>query len=118
MERRDPRAVLGLPEDADLGQARRAFRQLAKRTHPDAGGDGPTFAEIADAFAALRAQLPPAPITSTPTAPARRPSPFDWILQPGPPVTVLASHRRAATSPAPVRDFAAVLAAEVARLAA
>ena len=32
----DPRAVLGLPLDATRGEAQRAFRRLAKQTHPDA----------------------------------------------------------------------------------
>ena len=37
MQNDDPRAVLGLPLDATRDEAQRAFRHLAKQTHPDAG---------------------------------------------------------------------------------
>jgi hypothetical protein len=35
----DPHAVLGLDDDASIDEAARAYRQLAKRWHPDRAGD-------------------------------------------------------------------------------
>ena len=49
MQDPDPRAVLGLPLDATRGEAQRAFRRLAKLTHPDAGGDAAEFRAVAGA---------------------------------------------------------------------
>ena len=46
MRDRDPRAVLGLPLDATKGEAQRAFRRLARETHPDAGGDPADFRAV------------------------------------------------------------------------
>ena len=93
----DPRAVLGLDDDATLLDARRAFRRLAKQAHPDAGGDSAAFAAVADAFASLRRVMPV----------PRRPSPYDWSLRPAPALTLV---------PAPARrpDFATVLARHLA----
>ena len=39
--RRDPYAILGVPRDATREQIGRAYRGLAKQTHPDAGGMTP-----------------------------------------------------------------------------
>lgn len=38
--------VLGLDGDATATDVRRAYRRLAKRTHPDAGGDPKHFREL------------------------------------------------------------------------
>jgi curved DNA-binding protein CbpA len=38
--RRDPYAILGVPRTATRAEIARAFRQLAKRAHPDVGGQG------------------------------------------------------------------------------
>ncbi|HYH51521.1 MAG TPA: J domain-containing protein [Acidimicrobiia bacterium] len=54
-----PRAVLGLPVDATRGEAQRAFRRLAKQTHPDAGGNAADFRAVAGAWAELARMLPP-----------------------------------------------------------
>lgn len=54
----DPRAVLGLSLDATRDEAQRAFRHLAKQTHPDAGGDPDAFRVVAGAWAELDAVLP------------------------------------------------------------
>jgi molecular chaperone DnaJ len=56
---RDPRAVLGLPLDATRGEAQRAYRRLARQTHPDAGGNAADFREIAGAWARLNPTLSP-----------------------------------------------------------
>lgn len=55
----DPRAVLGLPLDATRGEAQRAFRRLAKLTHPDAGGNAAAFRAVAGAWADLVGVLTP-----------------------------------------------------------
>ena len=59
MRDKDPRAVLGLPLDATRGEAQRAFRRLARQTHPDCGGSAADFRAVAGAWAALTDQLPP-----------------------------------------------------------
>ena len=130
MPDQDSRAVLGLPLDATRGEAQRAFRQLAKQTHPDAGGDPAAFRVVASAWADLVAVLPPDP---EPTVDLRAGSPFG--RRPGgspygdagrpsasrvvwsefrPPAGAVVRVRR---NLAGDRDFAAVLKAEVARLA-
>ena len=54
----DPRAVLGLPLDATRCDAQRAFRRLARQTHPDAGGDPAAFRAVASAWAEIGSLLP------------------------------------------------------------
>ena len=117
MRDRDPRAVLGLPLDATRIEAQRAFRRLAKQTHPDGGGDAADFRAVAGAWAELLAVLAPDP----------RPALGSFTWRPGP--QALSPHVLAYRAPAgrvlwaeprpPVRrDFAALLDAELARLAA
>src|SRR5207253_8921139 len=79
---RSPWAVLGIPEDATLADARRAFRRLVKQAHPDTGRDGRTLAAVVAAFDELRHLLPPPP--SVPRSPRhlRRPTPYDAFLSP------------------------------------
>jgi hypothetical protein len=101
-----PRAVLGLPLDATRGDAQRAFRRLAKQTHPDAGGDAAAFWAVAGAWADLGPQLPPAP-------PTVAPSPHVLAYR-APTSRVLWAERRPAVRP----DFKTFLAAEMARRAA
>ena len=113
MQHQDPRAVLGLPLDATRGEAQRAFRRLAKQTHPDTGGDAAIFRSVAGAWAEIAATLPAEPL------PPRRPwlSPHVRAYRPVPGRVVWAETRPA---PAPARrpDFATLLDAELARLAA
>ncbi len=49
--------ILGVPEDADREQIRKAYRKLAKENHPDANPDDPKaqerFQEIGEAYAVL-----------------------------------------------------------------
>ena len=45
--------ILGLEPDADTDAIRRAFRALAKRHHPDEGGDEELFKQIGIAFYVL-----------------------------------------------------------------
>jgi len=124
-----PRAVLGLPLDATRGEAQRAFRRLAKQTHPDAGGDPAEFRTVAGAWADLAALLPPDP---EPTVDLRTASPLGRRLGVSHYADaghasvsrVIWSEARPAVVPLRVRrnlsagrDFAAVLEVEVARLA-
>jgi hypothetical protein len=111
MQDRDPRAVLGLPFDATRGEAQRAFRRLAKQTHPDAGGDAAAFRAVAGAWAALVTVLPPDP---RPAAPSPHVRAYRAAAS-----RVVWAEKSPARRPAPVRpDFAALLDAELARLAA
>ena len=79
-------AVLGLPPDAVEPQISRAYRRLARQSHPDvsdaAGGEGEAarrFREISDAYHRLltlpvRPPASPPPPAPVPTArPSRRP---------------------------------------------
>ena len=106
----DPWRVLGLSDAATLGEARRAFRRLVKRAHPDAGGDAATFTTVCGAFTELRRRLPADP-------PARRPSPYDRVLRPDQCVRIWAEpHPAPPRRPRPRRDFEAILEAELARV--
>jgi len=53
--RRDYYAILDVPRGADQCAIRRAYRRLAKRHHPDAGGDasGADFRDVREAFETL-----------------------------------------------------------------
>lgn len=74
---RDPFRVLSLPYDAGPDDARRAFRERARQTHPDRGGTPDAFHEVHLAYRALtddleaeRARWRPAPThPSAPTTP-------------------------------------------------
>jgi hypothetical protein len=69
----DPFAVLGVSPDATLEEVRVARRRLARRAHPDHGGDEARMREINLAFdQAVKAILRPPPVAP---APATRPSP-------------------------------------------
>jgi len=76
----DPRSVLGLRPDASAEEAASAYRDLAKRHHPDRSGSAERMREINAAYALLRdevkryGRLRPA----TPTADAA-PAPGAWL---------------------------------------
>jgi len=127
MDDQDSRAVLGLPLDATRGQAQRAFRRLAKQTHPDAGGDAASFRVVAGAWAVLADVLPADGPAESCTAPARqwpalspharayRPAPSRVVwTEPRPSSTPAVGRRRNSAGP----DFATVLKAATARRAA
>ena len=44
---------LGLPYDADANMVKQKFRELAKKYHPDAGGDGESFVKLMDQYQKL-----------------------------------------------------------------
>jgi len=106
---RDSLAVLGLPLDATRAEAQRAFRCLAKQTHPDAGGDPVAFRAVAAAWAELGGVLP-----DRPRPPARAPHVEAYRVSER---RVVWAEPRPAARPVR-RDFAAVLQAEIVRLAA
>lgn len=43
-------SILGVEHDATRGEIRKAFTELAKKNHPDVGGDAAEFAKIQDAY--------------------------------------------------------------------
>ncbi|MDH4306744.1 MAG: DnaJ domain-containing protein, partial [Acidimicrobiia bacterium] len=54
---KDYYAILGVPRDAPTEEIKKAFRRLARETHPDANPDDPTaearFREVAEAYEVL-----------------------------------------------------------------
>ncbi len=63
----DPFAVLGLPPQATLAEARERFHALALRFHPDRGGDAEAMRRVIEAFDAVRDRIARSP------GPARHP---------------------------------------------
>ena len=45
--------TLGVPRDADADAIKKAFRKLARKHHPDAGGDEAKFKELNEAYEVL-----------------------------------------------------------------
>lgn len=58
--KRSWRAVLGVKADEGLDRAEAQYRDLAKRHHPDVGGDSSMFHEASDAIRQAREELRPA----------------------------------------------------------
>jgi len=50
---KDLYTTLDIPQTADADTLTRAYRQAAKRTHPDAGGTAEAFQAVQDAYAYL-----------------------------------------------------------------
>lgn len=84
----DPYAVLGLAPDASVDEAARAYRELAKRFHPDRVGDAgmAQMVQLNVAYELLRSEQRPA--AGSPVAPAgasatgsaeRRRGPGHWL---------------------------------------
>lgn len=111
MRDQDPRAVLGLPLDATRGEAQRAFRRLAKQTHPDAGGNAAVFRAVAGAWAELASLLP-----AERRVAALSPHVLSYRTTTS--LVVWAEARPRVSTPPAKPDFAAVLSAEMARVAA
>jgi hypothetical protein len=111
---RDPYAVLGVPVHADLDAISSAYREKARRHHPDVS-DAPdaerTMAEINAAWTTLRdpdrrAAWDRANLRVQPSAPKAKPGPYDPYAQPRsrgpvpPPPPNGQVHRRPAAHPA------------------
>ena len=77
----DPHAVLGVAPGASADEITASYRELAKRWHPDRGGDtgsGARMAEINSAYDLLRSETWQAH-HATPPAVARRARAGDWL---------------------------------------
>ena len=57
MSLKDAREVLGVSSASTPAEVRQAFREAAKRAHPDAGGDDGAFHQIVDAYNRLQDPL-------------------------------------------------------------
>lgn len=69
------RALLGVDERATADEVRRAYRRLARITHPDAGGDAAEFHRLQQAVAVLLDRPRPLPPRASPsTSNMTRPS--------------------------------------------
>lgn len=68
------REVLGVTSAATPAEVRQAFREAAKRAHPDAGGDEGAFRQVVDAFHRLQDPLDDR-FTATPARPKSTPDP-------------------------------------------
>lgn len=68
------REVLGVTSAATPAEVRQAFREAAKRAHPDAGGDEGAFRQVVDAFHRLQDPLDDR-FTATPVRPRATPDP-------------------------------------------
>lgn len=68
------REVLGVSSSATPAEVRQAFREAAKRAHPDAGGDEGAFRQVVDAFHRLQDPLDER-FTAPPLRPRATPNP-------------------------------------------
>ncbi len=46
--------ILGVPEDASHDQIKKAFKDIAKKEHPDRGGNEAVFKEANEAYDTLK----------------------------------------------------------------
>lgn len=53
MELNEAYLALGLEEGCSYGEIKKAYRQMAMQTHPDAGGDAEDFKYVNDAYTTL-----------------------------------------------------------------
>ena len=74
MSLRDAREVLGVSSASTPAEVRQAFREAAKRAHPDAGGDEGAFHQVVDAYNRLQDPLSD-PFIKTPTRARPTPDP-------------------------------------------
>jgi curved DNA-binding protein CbpA len=50
----DPYELLGISRDADDAEVKTAYRQYAKKAHPDSGGDADSFSQLKTAYELLK----------------------------------------------------------------
>lgn len=50
---RNPYEILGIPVGSDMAVVKKAYRRLAKKYHPDLGGDEAKFKEVSEAYSAI-----------------------------------------------------------------
>ncbi len=70
MDGTSARAVLGLAPGACRYEVKRAYRALAKRTHPDAGGHREHFEQLTAAYELALRSVPRSPFLLPTTMPA------------------------------------------------
>lgn len=82
----DPYAVLGISESATAEDIKRAYRDLAKRWHPDSNPDDPraaaTFARVSLAYETLSAGSAPAAHGDSPVGMPSEDSAVGWYKDP------------------------------------
>ncbi|OLP91011.1 Carnosine synthase 1 [Symbiodinium microadriaticum] len=76
----DPWVVLGVPQSADAGEVRRAFRARVRGAHPDLGGDPERFRSLNKAYDRAMAklegrELPPDPVAEAAPPAVKVPTP-------------------------------------------
>jgi hypothetical protein len=54
----DARKILGVGDDATQDEIQKAYREKARKHHPDLGGDGWAFQQVQDAYQALTGDSP------------------------------------------------------------
>ena len=74
MSLRDAREVLGVSSASTPAEVRHAYREAAKRVHPDTGGDESAFHQVVDAYNRLQDPLSD-PFIKSPTRPRATPDP-------------------------------------------
>jgi hypothetical protein len=86
----DPLRVLGLARGATADDVRDARRELAKRHHPDLGGDAGAMQAVNEAADAALRSLGTPPASPAETEPAARSEPEDgpWVGRDAPSFTV------------------------------
>jgi len=50
---KDPYQILGVPPNATDAEIKKAYRELAKKYHPDTGGDAARFIELMETYKQL-----------------------------------------------------------------
>lgn len=58
----DPFVVLGISREATVEEARQAYKRLARKHHPDKGGDPAKFREINEALTRVQKLLIKCPV--------------------------------------------------------
>jgi hypothetical protein len=76
-----PYEVLGVSPTATPAEIRRAYLTLARRHHPDAGGDAAQMRRLNEAWAALSTTPNPSPTSTPGPAPASDVDPHDETSQ-------------------------------------
>ena len=56
--------ILGVKKSASADEIKKAFRKLARKHHPDAGGDEETFKEINEAYEVLSLSMVSKPLVA------------------------------------------------------
>jgi hypothetical protein len=69
----DPYTVLCIPKDATKAKVQKSFRRLARKAHPDAGGDREKFEELHRAYRVLMDDASRAHYDATGSLPADKP---------------------------------------------